>query len=140
MEKDSFFTKSEGRNGADRTPRDAATVILLRDRVEEPYEVFLMRRGRNQVFMGGAYVFPGGRLEEADADPELAACVGGLCAADAKLLLQETDLPEATAFGLFMAAIRETFEEAGVLLARDVRGYPLDAMARVDLKWTWFGE
>ena len=129
MEKDSFFTKSGGRNGADRIPRDAATVILLRDRAGGPYEVFLMRRHRNQAFMGGAYVFPGGRLDEADADPELAACIGGLSATDAKRLLQETDLPEATALGLFVAAIRETFEEAGVLLARDVRGSVVDLSA-----------
>jgi 8-oxo-dGTP pyrophosphatase MutT (NUDIX family) len=129
LEKDSFFTKSGGRNGADRTPRDAATVILLRDRAGGPYEVFLMRRGRNQAFMGGAYVFPGGRLDETDADPELAACIGGLCAVDAKHLLQETDLPEATALGLFVAAIRETFEEAGVLLARDARGSVVDLSA-----------
>jgi 8-oxo-dGTP pyrophosphatase MutT (NUDIX family) len=88
-----------------------------------------MRRGRNQAFMGGAYVFPGGRQDEADADPELAACIGGLSATDAKRLLQETDLPEATAFGLFVAAIRETFEEAGVLLARDVRGGLVDLSA-----------
>jgi 8-oxo-dGTP pyrophosphatase MutT (NUDIX family) len=97
--------------------------------MEGPYEVFLMRRGRNQVFMGGAYVFPGGRLDEADADPELAAYVSSLCAADAKRLLQEADLPEATALGLFVAAIRETFEEAGVLLARDVRGGLVDLSA-----------
>jgi 8-oxo-dGTP pyrophosphatase MutT (NUDIX family) len=129
LEKDSFFTKGGGRNGADRTPRNAATVILLRDRTEGPYEAFLMRRGRDQVFMGGAHVFPGGRLDAADADPELAACIGGLCAADAKRLLQETDLPEATALGLFVAAIRETFEEAGVLLARDVRGGLVDLSA-----------
>jgi 8-oxo-dGTP pyrophosphatase MutT (NUDIX family) len=126
---DGFYTKSGSRNGADRTPRDAATVILLRDRVEGPYEVFLMRRGRNQAFMGGAYVFPGGRLDDADADPELAACLGGFCAADAKRLLQEADLPKATALGLFVAAIRETFEEAGVLLARDVRGGLVDLSA-----------
>jgi 8-oxo-dGTP pyrophosphatase MutT (NUDIX family) len=66
-----------------------------------------MRRHRNQVFMGGAYVFPGGRLDDADADPELAACIGGL----------------------FVAAIRETFEEAGVLLARDARGSVVDLSA-----------
>ena len=112
-----------------QTLRDAATVILLRDRAGGPYEVFLMRRGRNQAFMGGAYVFPGGRLDEADADPELAACIGGFCAADAKHLIQEKDLPEATALGLFVAAIRETFEEAGVLLARDARGSVVDLSA-----------
>ena len=129
MEKDSFFTRNGGRDKMKQTLRDAATVILLRDRAGGPYEVFLMRRHRNQAFMGGAYVFPGGRLDEADADPELAACIGGLCAADAKHLIQETDLPEATALGLFVAAIRETFEEAGVLLARDARGSVVDLSA-----------
>lgn len=126
LEKDSLFSKNGGRNEGKQAVRDAATVILLRDRTEGPYEVFLMRRHRDQVFMGGAYVFPGGRLDHADADPELAACIGGFCVADAKRLLQETDLPEATALGLFVAAIRETFEEAGVLLARDARGSVVD--------------
>jgi 8-oxo-dGTP pyrophosphatase MutT (NUDIX family) len=129
LKKNGFYTQGGDRNGADRSPRDAATVILLRDRPEAPYELFLMRRGRNQAFMGGAFVFPGGRLDQADTDPELAAGVGGFCAADAKRLLQETDLPEATAFGLFVAAIRETFEEAGVLLARNVRGSAVDLSA-----------
>ena len=126
LEKDSLFSKNGGRGEGKQVLRDAATVILLRDRTEGPYEVFLMRRHRDQVFMGGAYVFPGGRLDDADADPELAACVGGFRAADAKRLLQETDLPEAAALGLFLAAIRETFEEAGVLLARDTTGRLVD--------------
>mgnify|MGYP001607129830 CR=1 FL=1 len=124
-----FFTKNGGRDEGKQAPRDAATVILLRDRTEGPYEVFLMRRHRNQVFMGGAFVFPGGRLDDADADPEIAACTSGFRAADAKRLLQETDLPEAIALGLFVAAIRETFEEAGVLLARDARGSVVDLSA-----------
>jgi 8-oxo-dGTP pyrophosphatase MutT (NUDIX family) len=121
LEKGGFYTKGGGEDGSDRTPRDAATVILLRDREEGHYEVFLMRRGRNQAFMGGAHVFPGGRQSRIG--------VGGFCAADAKRLLQEPDLSEATALGLFMAAIRETFEEAGVLLARDVHGGEVDLSA-----------
>jgi 8-oxo-dGTP pyrophosphatase MutT (NUDIX family) len=129
LEKNGFYTQGGDHKGADRLPRDAATVILLRDRREASYELFLMRRGRNQAFMGGAFVFPGGRLDEADTDPELAACVGGFRAADAKRLLQEKDLPEAIALGLFVAAIRETFEEAGVLLARNVLGRTVDLSA-----------
>ena len=120
MEKINFYSRTG--EGDNRRLLDASTVILLRDRTCGPYEVFLMRRRRSQAFMGGAHVFPGGRLEHADTDPELASCVGGFCAADAKRLIQEMDLPEETAFGLFVAAIRETFEEAGVLLARDGRG------------------
>jgi 8-oxo-dGTP pyrophosphatase MutT (NUDIX family) len=107
-------------------PRDSATVVLLRDRRGGPYEVFLMRRHRKQAFMGGAYVFPGGSLDDGDTDPALAARADGISPADARRLLQEPDLPEATAFGLFLAAIRETFEEAGVLIARDAAGRPLD--------------
>jgi 8-oxo-dGTP pyrophosphatase MutT (NUDIX family) len=129
LNKGGFYTKSSGVDGSDRTPRDAATVILLRDRADGRYELFLMRRGRNQAFMGGAYVFPGGSLDEADTDPGLAACIGGLDAADARRLLQEADLPDATALGLFVAAIRETFEEAGVLLARDLIGNTVDLSA-----------
>jgi 8-oxo-dGTP pyrophosphatase MutT (NUDIX family) len=129
LEKDSFFTRNAGREGMKQPLRDAATVILLRDPADGPYELFLMRRHRDQAFMGGAYVFPGGRLDDADADPKLAACVGGFRAADAKRLLQETGLPEATALALFVAAIRETFEEAGVLLARDARGSVVDLSA-----------
>jgi 8-oxo-dGTP pyrophosphatase MutT (NUDIX family) len=104
-------------------------VILLRDRADGPYEIFLMRRGRNQAFMGGAYVFPGGSLDKADTDPELAACIGGFDAADARRLLQERDLTDTIALGLFLAAIRETFEEAGVLLARDLNGNTVDLSA-----------
>lgn len=129
MERNGFYTQSGDRKEVDRLPCDAATVILLRDRPEAPYELFLMRRGRNQAFMGGAFVFPGGRLDEDDTDQKLTLCVGRFRATDAKRLLQEADLPDATALALFMAAIRETFEEAGVLLARNVHGETVDLSA-----------
>ena len=123
---ESLFSKKEGEGRPVKMPRDAATVILLRDRSGGPYEIFLMRRHANQTFMGGAYVFPGGHLDDADKDPGLAAYTGRLSATEARRLLQEPDLPEATALGLFLAAIRETFEEAGVLLARDAAGRLID--------------
>jgi 8-oxo-dGTP pyrophosphatase MutT (NUDIX family) len=124
VEHASMYTR-EGEQTA-RAPRDSATVVLLRDRPGGPYEVFLMRRHLRQAFMGGAHVFPGGSLDEDDRDPALAARTDGLSAADARRLLQEPDLPGLTAFGLFLAAIRETFEEAGVLLARDTAGRAVD--------------
>lgn len=129
MEPESFFTKKGAGGEGRQSLRNAATVILLRDRTEGPYEMFLMRRHRDQAFMGGAHVFPGGRLDDADADTDLATCLGGFGAADAKRLLQEADLPEAIALGLFVAAIRETFEEAGVLLARNAGGEVVDLCA-----------
>jgi len=73
--------------------------------------------------MGGAYVFPGGRLDEEDCDPQLSRYCRDLSASEAKERLQEPGLSEHRALGLFLAAIRETFEEAGVLLARDFTGH-----------------
>ncbi len=107
-------------------PIDAATVILTRDSSQESYKLLLVRRGNDQKFMGGAYVFPGGRLDEADCDPDLISYVDGLTPQMAQHLLQEPDLPLQKALGLFVTALRETFEEAGVLLARDASGRLLD--------------
>lgn len=122
----SLFSQDGLKGRTENAPRDAATVILMRAQPEKPYEVLLMRRHRNQVFMGGAYVFPGGSLDDADTDPGLAACVGGFKAEDARRLLQEPNLTAATALGLFLAAIRETFEEAGVLLACNASERPVN--------------
>ena len=98
-------------------PLDSATVILTRDSSQGQYRILLMRRHRDQDFMGGAFVFPGGRLDEGDCDPDLAHRARGLTATEAKRRLQTPDVPETRALGLFFAALRETFEEAGVLLA-----------------------
>lgn len=87
--------------------RPAATVLLLRDAPAGP-EIFLLVRHREIEFAAGALVFPGGRVEPADA--EIAAEV---CPADP--------------FGAFrVAAVRETFEECGLLLARTPGGVALD--------------
>ncbi|MBW2624143.1 MAG: hypothetical protein JRD68_14640, partial [Deltaproteobacteria bacterium] len=77
-------------------------------------------------FMGSAYVFPGGRLDQADMDPELAAYSEGLTAEEVVTRLNEPDLAHDIALGLLYAAIRETFEEAGVLLAVTASGKTLD--------------
>jgi 8-oxo-dGTP pyrophosphatase MutT (NUDIX family) len=108
---------------------DAATVILLRDGAQGGFELFLVQRGKDQAFMGGAYVFPGGRLSPADSDPELARWAPVLSPDRAVRRLQEEGIPEAAGLGLFLAAIRETFEEAGVLLARDRSGRVADLSA-----------
>ncbi|MDW8468997.1 MAG: NUDIX hydrolase [Burkholderiales bacterium] len=106
-------------------PRDAATVVLLRDGAEA-LELYLVKRSRAVDFMAGAHVFPGGRLDEAhDAAPEALARLGvGVEALAARL--GETLAP-ARAAGLFVAAIRETFEEAGVLFGRLAPGWAAPA-------------
>jgi len=95
------------------TPRDAATVLLFRG--ETDFEIFMVRRGARAQFMANAMVFPGGRLDAADCADDIAA----RCALNRR---QAAELMSAAdgqrALGLLVAAVRETFEEAGVLLAR----------------------
>lgn len=95
------------------TPVPAATVILLRD-AEGGVEVFLVQRHHKTQFMGGATVFPGGKLDLGDAAPEVLARVTGRSAAEAAAVLGEDDAAQALA--LHVAALRETLEESGVLL------------------------
>ncbi len=96
------------------TPLPAATVILLRDGPVSP-EVLMLQRHARSEFLPDTYVFPGGRVEEADF--ELADRVGSLSGASAAERLGGGRTPrEALAF--VVAAIRETFEESGILLAR----------------------
>ncbi len=91
-------------------PKDAATVVLLRDGAG--LETFLLRRTGRAAFMAGASVFPGGKLDDDDLAPGVP--LAGLDARAAATLLGEPD-DEARALGLYVAGIRETFEEAGVL-------------------------
>jgi len=107
-------------------PLDAATVIVVREERGRPFEVLLMRRHQRQTFMGGAFVFPGGRLDDADMADDLLPCLDAP-PPGVNVLLQEPSLPVARARGLFVAAVRETFEESGILLANGRDGLPLDA-------------
>jgi len=96
-------------------PRDASSVVLLRDGVAG-LEVFLMRRANASDVLGGAYVFPGGKLDEADTHlartlpmdhppHELVSRMG------------EPALSADTVLALYVAAVREAYEECGVLFA-----------------------
>jgi 8-oxo-dGTP pyrophosphatase MutT (NUDIX family) len=98
---------------APAVPRDAATVILIRQAFG--VEVFLLRRTRALEFAPGACVFPGGSVDERDADPAIAETgwVGPSPADLGDLLRISPDRARA----LVCAAVRETFEESGVLLA-----------------------
>lgn len=105
------------------TPRDAATVVLLRDGARS-LEVYLVKRSRMVDFMAGAHVFPGGKLDAADCSQD--ACA--LLTAPAETLRERLGerLPAAQAAGFFVAAIRETFEEAGLLLGKLAAGREMD--------------
>lgn len=93
-------------------PVDASTVMVLRDGTDG-IEVLMLERHLDSDFVGGAYVFPGGKLDVGDyledslwdgIDPTTEAARMGV---DAGLCL-----------GLYVAAVRETFEEGGLLFAR----------------------
>jgi 8-oxo-dGTP pyrophosphatase MutT (NUDIX family) len=119
------------------TPRDAATVVLLRDG-SGGLQVYLLRRVSSMAFAAGATVFPGGSVDPRDAHlpdtywsgPKPVEWTGALSAG--------ADLARA----LVCAAVRETFEESGVLLAglhgddvvEDTRGedWEADRLALID--------
>jgi 8-oxo-dGTP pyrophosphatase MutT (NUDIX family) len=92
-------------------PRQAATVLLLRDG-EPGLEVYLQRRTRGMPFAGGMTAYPGGGVDPRDGDTDVAWA--GPSPAD---WARAWGCDERTARELVCAAVRETFEEAGVLLA-----------------------
>lgn len=92
-------------------PKDAATVIIVRGRSSPA--VLMGRRAAGHVFMASKWVFPGGRIERAD---HRAASATDLDAQSAALLAREVTPSRARALAL--AAVRETFEETGLVLGR----------------------
>jgi len=103
-------------------PGHAATVVLLRERAPEGLQVYLLERHRGNRFLGGVHVFPGGKLDPEDEAPGTAdLAVGRTPEQAAAILGEEAETAPARALGLFIAGLRETFEEAGILLARPER-------------------
>ena len=102
--------------------RDGATVMLVRDgdHDRQPLEVFMLRRHPRTAF-GSVHVFPGGVVDPADGAADLDHRCPGLTDADASQWLGVPSGGRA----FWVAAVREAFEEAGVLLARTVDGQPL---------------
>ena len=94
---------------------DASTVMLLREH-GQGVEVFMVKRQPTMAFMANAFVYPGGKLDAADKAADMLDHVVGVEPAELSELLRVSCGRHAV--GLYLAAIRETFEEAGVLLAR----------------------
>ncbi len=115
------------------TARPAATVVLLRQ-APRGFDVLLLRRSGEAGFVPGAYVFPGGRVDPEDRDAALAGRLDGVTPEHAaRRLGMSEDAPGAVAH--YVAALREAFEETGILVARDAQGDPPPAAAedgRVD--------
>ena len=100
-------------------PKDSATLILI-DRATSVPKVLLGRRHESHKFLPGKFVFPGGRAEAADRRMPVAA---PLHTRDTARLMQRVKRPSAAkAAGLALAAIRETYEETGLMLGARVSG------------------
>ena len=106
-------------------PKLAATILLVRDGASG-LEVFMVERHHKIDFATGAMVFPGGKIEPGDSDPRLRERCTGAHALDADEL------------GIRVGAIRETFEECGVLLARPRGSSALisaDRLRELEVRW-----
>jgi len=103
------------------TPVAAATIMLLRDGTQG-LEVFMVVRHHQIDFASGALVFPGGKADPQDSDPRVLSRLSGY------------DSPSDEQSMLRAAAIREAFEESGILLARRQGGSPLVANGDLD-RW-----
>jgi 8-oxo-dGTP pyrophosphatase MutT (NUDIX family) len=101
---------------AGRTPpvatKDAATVMLVRPAADGGTEVFMLRRSRGMAFAPGAHVFPGGSVDSGDRDQAI-----GWAGPSAAVFGAALGAPGDEARAIVSAAVRETFEEVGVLFA-----------------------
>lgn len=104
-------------------PTPAATVVMLRDG-SHGLEVFLIKRHIKSNVLGGAYVFPGGKGDKLDSELDTARYIDQP-QLELHTALNERDIDHVTATGLYIAAVREVFEESGVLFAHGVS--PADA-------------
>ena len=109
--------------------RSAATVIALRDRENDPH-VLMGQRGAKAAFMPSKFVFPGGAVDTTDADVPLATPLPSVCAER----LRE-DSAEDLGHALAAAAIRELWEETGLIL-----GQPGDWSGAVPEDWIGFAD
>jgi len=121
FEKDEVFVKNRLR------PKDAATLVLVRHDADAP-RVLMGRRHGNMAFMANKYVFPGGRVDPCDARLKIG---GELKPHIRQQLLREVS--ETRARALALTAIRETFEETGILL-----GERSTAVPRTRSAWSRF--
>ncbi|TWI42604.1 NUDIX hydrolase [Mesorhizobium tianshanense] len=112
-------------------PRDAATLILL-DREGHEFRVLMGRRHARHAFMPGKFVFPGGRTDPADSRIPIATALHP--EEEAKLTAGAGRTSPARARAIALSAIRETYEEAGLLIGRK------GAFATTKRDWQGFAE
>lgn len=121
------------RIGESRPAVASSSIVVVRDRADgSGYEIFMLERHIETDFAGGALVFPGGKLAPGDDDLDPRRWTGVDPDAEVELL-GAADAGEALA--LRVSAVREAFEEAGVLLAERVDGTPVTASDLLREDW-----
>jgi len=135
------FTTDAAKGHPNLRPRDASTLILLDSRGSEP-KVLMGKRHQGHVFMPGRFVFPGGRIDPADSRMPVAGPLDPR--AEQKLMLKIRRPSVARARALALTAVRETFEETGLLLGTREAGNPAPERAKSsspsDAAWSAFVE
>jgi 8-oxo-dGTP pyrophosphatase MutT (NUDIX family) len=101
----------------------AATVILLRRGEPKGFEVLLTRRPETMPFLGGMYCYPGGSVRKPDSAARMIDRCSGLTREQARKTIG-AQLSPSDAMGFWVGAVRELFEEGGVLLAVEESGSP----------------
>ena len=96
-------------------PRKASTLVLVRPAGDGVFEIFMTRRPQEMRFLGGFFVFPGGSVKRADASPAMLERCRGLSPDEARVRLGD-EMSAEDSMGHWVAAIRELYEEVGVLL------------------------
>jgi 8-oxo-dGTP pyrophosphatase MutT (NUDIX family) len=123
--------------------RPAATILVLHDHTTTPFEseirVLMMQRSMTASFLPGAYVFPGGVVDLEDGSPECISAIEGLTDEAASRMLGMANQADASTVGahipalaFWIAAVRECFEESGLLLAVDQDGNHLSIASAHD--------
>lgn len=102
-------------------PKDAATMLII-DRNGARPKVLMGKRHESHKFMPGKYVFPGGRLDDGDRRMVATGALPQIC--EDRLLKRAMRPSVAKARALALAAVRETFEETGLLFGSDEFGMP----------------
>ncbi len=109
-------------------PRPAATITLVRDGAQG-LEVLMMKRNEQSAFVPGRYLFPGGSVDPADGRTDVYAHCRGLTDEEASRRLGVAT----GGLAYWVAAIRESFEESGLLLAHDEENNPISCEHAAEL-------
>jgi 8-oxo-dGTP pyrophosphatase MutT (NUDIX family) len=97
-------------------PKKAMTLIVVRERAPSGFEIFLLKRHEQSIFMGGNFVYPGGKIDKEDASDEMVSRSKGVSPEEARRVLRQSG-QDNEGIAYWIAGIRESFEEAGILFA-----------------------